>query len=425
MPDADATRREPRGIALFACFLLVGLIAFAYVYKTLHQREMGRLAVSDGPVRSQRILTHWLDHGYFASCGLIVPDAKLIYRRSTGAHLISGFVVEKVRRAVTGRYGWRLLALHNQFVTLLAATLLAMLANRLARRCGVDPLHAFVLGIAAQMVQFTFPANLALSWEMSAQAYSLIPAIAFLLLEERALDGRTRTYTILQAMSIFALTLLEGLCATMFIAAYLATVLLVRGDRPPLRRLVVTLLLPWLAAYAIYGIQLTCAKREAARTGAALIGSSFPYRTGLDGDATFYRDHLDIAFGRDVVRAGRPKSRFRWPLLFIAGTAALLAILAAFLRGRAPRIAIVALLALAGEYVLYAAVVSQAVMLHPYLFDALLVAPLTLALFAVAPALVEGSTKRSGLIAFITLFAAVWLSMFQLRLYALSYPLAP
>jgi len=378
----------------------------------------------DGPVRSQRILAYWLEHGYFASCGLIVPDAKMIYRRSTGAHLVSGLVVEKIWRAVTGRHGWRLLALHNQFITLLAATMLAMLAYRLARRCGADPLHAFVLGVAAQMVQFTFPANLALSWELSAQLYSLIPALAFLLVEERALDGRTRAHTLLQATAIFALTMLEGLCATMFIAAYLAAVLLVRGDRPPWRRLVVTLVLPWLAAYAIYGIQLTCAKREAARTGATLVGSSFPYRSGLDGDATFYRGHLDIAFGRDVVRAGRPKSLFRWPLLFIAGTMALLTILAAYLRGRAPRIAVVALLALAGEYVLYAAVVSQAVMLHPYLFDALLVAPLTLALFAVAPALAEAATKRTGLIAFLTLFGALWLSMVQLRLYALSYPLA-
>jgi len=417
VPDADATRREPRGIALFACFLLVGLIAFAYVWKTLHQREMGRLAGSDGPVRSQHILTHWLEHGYFASCGMIVQDAR-VYRWSTGAHFVSGFVLEKLWRAVTGRYGWRLLALHNQFITLLAAAMLAMLAYRLARRCGIEPLHAFILGVAAQMVQFTFPANLALSWEMSAQAYSLIPAIAFLLLEERALDGRTRAHTILQGVAIFALTYLEGLCSTMFIAAYLATLLLVRGERPPLRRLLLTLLLPWLLSYAIYGIQRNCA------SGATLVGSSFQYRSGLDGDATFYRDHLDIAFGRDVVRAGGPPSRFRWPLLFIAGTAALVAILGAFLRGRAPRIAVVALLALAGEYVLYAAVFSQAVMLHPYLFDALLVAPLTLALFAVAPALVEAATKRSGLIAYLTLFAATWLSMFQLRLYALSYPLA-
>lgn len=411
-------------MVLFAGFLVVGLIAFGYVYKTLYQREMGRLQSSDGPVRSQRVLGHWLDHGYFASCGLIVPDAKLIYRRSTGAHMVSGFVVEKIWRGVTGRYGWRLLALHNQFVTLLAATMLAMLAYRLARRCGVDPLHAFVLGVGAQMVQFTFPANLALSWELSAQMVSLIPAIGFLLVEERALDGRARWHTLLQVVAIFALTMLEGLCATMFIAAYLAAVLLVRGERPAWRRLAVTLLLPWLAAYAIYGIQLSCAKREAARTGATLVGSSFPYRSGLDGDATFYRDHLDIAFGRDIVRAGRPKSLFRWPLLFFAGAAALLAVLAAFLRGRAPRIAIVALLALAGEYVLYAAVVSQAVMLHPYLFDALLVAPLALALFAVVPALVEAATKRTGLIAFIALVGALWLSMFQLRLYALSYPLA-
>lgn len=422
MPDADETGREPRGRVLFALFLAVGLIAFGYVWKTLHQRELARLSSSDGPVRAHTVITNWLEQGWFASCGMIFPtaDAKVVYRWSTGAHLTSGFVLEKIWRALTGRYGWRLLALHNQFIALLGATLLALLAYRLARRCGVDPLHAFVLGIAAQMVQFTFPSNLALSWEMSPQAYSLLPAIAFLLLEERALDGRrTRMHTILQGIAIFALTCLEGLCSTMFIAAYLATVLLMRGERPPLRRLIGMLLLPWLAAYAIYGIQLSCAKGE------TLIGSSFQYRSGLDGDAMFYGDHLDIAFGRDLVRAGRSDTLFRWPALFFAGVAALLAILIAFARGRAPRIVALVLVTLAGEYVLYAAVFSQAVALHPYLFDALLVTPLILALFALAPALAEVSTQRTGLIVLLALFGAAWLSMFQLRLYAQSYPLAP
>ena len=139
----------------------------------------------------------------------------------------------------------------------------------------------------------------------------------------------------------------------------------------------------------------------------------------------FYGDHLDIAFGRDVVRKGRsgnPEYLFRWPSLFLAGVAAVLAILAAYVRGHAPRIAVIVLATLLGEYVLFAATFSQLVALHPYLFDLVLVTPLILALFGIVPALVESHTHRTGVMVLLTFFGAVWLSMFQLRLYALAYP---
>ncbi len=77
---------------------------------------------------------------------------------------------------------------------------------------------------------------------------------------------------------------------------------------------------------------------------------------------------------------------------------------------------------LLGEYLLHAAVFSQLVALHPYLFDVLLMTPLILALFVALPALVEVRMGETGLIILIVLFAAAWTSLFQLRLYALAYP---
>jgi len=156
-----------------------------------------------------------------------------------------------------------------------------------------------------------------------------------------------------------------------------------------------------------------------------IVGSGFLYRTGLDGDAMFYGDPLDIAFGRDLVRAQRAGNKeflFRWETLFFAGVAAMLILLAAHIRGRVPRIVIIILMTLLGTYLLHAAVFSQLVALHPYLFDVLLMTPLVLALFVALPALVEGRTGATGLIILIVLFAAAWTSLFQLRLYALAYP---
>ena len=60
--------------------------------------------------------------------------------------------------------------------------------------------------------------------------------------------------------------------------------------------------------------------------------------------------------------------------------------------------------------------------LHPYLYDGLLATPLIVALFVLAPALLEEWTQRSGAFVLIACFGAAWMSMFQLRLYALCYP---
>jgi len=427
VPFAVADERWS-GVRRFALFLAIGLIAFGYCWITVHQRSVAKLSASDLPGHSHAVITRWIDHGYFASHGLLWPVAgeRIMYRSGTGGFMISGFIVEKIWIAMTGHYGWRLLALHNVLTSLVTSALLALLAYRFARRFGVDPFRATVLGVAAQMVWFTFPESLTAFWGLSEEAYFLPFAIGFLLVEERIADGRrTRWLTILQVLTVFAMTYVQYIVGTMFVASYVTTVLILRGERPPLKRLGLTLLLPWLCAFGIYGLQLNGARHERDRTGAKLVGSSFEYRSGLDGDAMFYGNHLDIAFGRDVVRAGRPDNPqflFHWPWLFLCGAISVLVTLAAYVKERVPRVVIVALCVLAGTYLLHAAVFSQAVALHPYHFDLMLVTPLILALFAIVPSLAESGTGRTGLIVLLALFAATWLSMFQLRIYALCYP---
>jgi hypothetical protein len=429
--EASVNGREGeryRGVTLYLFFLIPGLIALGYSWMTVQQRLVPALSTSAEPQRAHTILMRWFDHGYFASHGLLWPvaDGSTIYRSATGAHMISAFLVEKIWIGITGRYGWKLLTLHNELLVLLTAALLALLCYRMARRFGAAPVHAFVAGVAAQSVWLTFPDVLSVFWHASAQVTGIFASIGFLLLEERALEGgRTRRLTILQALSIFALAYIEMMVALGFVASYLAAILLLRGERIPWKRLAAVLILPPMVAVAIYGVQLVSARAEARRTDVKLYGSGFLYRSGLDGDAMFYGDHLDIAFGRDMLRAHRDDNTqflFHWPGLFFAGALSLLAVFAAYLRGRAPRIAIIVLVTLTGSYLIYAAVFSQAVVLHPYLYDVLLMTPVVIALFGMMPALAESLMGRTGLIVLLALFAAMWLSMFQLRLYALTNP---
>jgi hypothetical protein len=423
----EAPMNERHSGKLYGFFLVAGLIALGYSWMTVQHRLVPQLSTAIEPNWSHNVVTHWIDHGYFASHGLLWPtaDGKTLYRNGTGALMLTSFVAEKIWIGVTGRYGWRLKAVHNVVVAVLVSALLALLAYRLARRFGAAPLAAFILAVSAQMVWLTFPDNLALFWQLTAQTWCLAAALAFLLLEEAALDGRrTRRITVLQGLAVFCFVYFEFVLAVMFLAAWLAAVFLLRGERPPLKRLAVMLLLPGFVAMSIYGLQLIGARSERSK-GVTVVGSGFLYRTGLDGDAMFYGDPLDIAFGRDLIRAQRSGNKeylFRWETLFFAGIAAVLVMLAAYLRGRAPRIAIIILMTLLGTYLLQAAVFSQLVALHPYLFDVLLMTPLILALFVTLPALVEVRTGETGLIILIVLFAAAWTSMFQLRLYALAYP---
>jgi len=52
----------------------------------------------------------------------------------------------------------------------------------------------------------------------------------------------------------------------------------------------------------------------------------------------------------------------------------------------------------------------------------MLATPLIVALFAILPALAESRMNQTGMIVLLAIFAATWLSMFQLRVYAICYP---
>lgn len=406
---------RPRTLPLLALFLATGLLAYAYAAFTVHRRPLSHLQANIGTHRVSLEMRHWLDDGYFASYGLLVPtpDPHVVYRWSSGVYKVSGFLAEKLWIGITGNYSWPLLAMHNEAIALLISALLGLVAFRFAMRIGVEPLHALALAVGTQMVQFTFPESLSLYWEMISQAFWLLPALAFLLLEETPFRKPR-----LQAVMLFAMTYIDFMYTIAFLAAYLATVLLLRAERPPLRLLFVA----WAAAMALYTTQLLFARYD---PEVKLVGSRFMYRTGLDGDAMFYGTHLDIAFGRNLIRTGRPghpQYLFHWPTLFFGGAIAALLTLIAYARARAPRVALLSLSTLLGGYALFAAVFSQLVALHPYLFDIVLAPPLILALFAILPALGETYTRNRGVVVLVAFLAAAWLSFFQLRVYALCYP---
>jgi hypothetical protein len=415
--------------AVFAAFLLLAAIALVAVWNTLLARQQQELVASPHAARAHVVLTHWLDEGYFHYVGMINrdPNKMSLYRSTTGAYMVSGFIVEKLSVMLTGSYNYRLLALHNLILTMILSALAGLLSYRLARRFGLDARLALAAGGAVVIVLFTFPESLHIYWEITPQAYALIFALVFLILEERSVDHsrHSRRLLMAQAGSVFMITVMESIFAIGFVAALAAAIVLLRRGES-FRRFVLVAVLPCLAGLVLYQLQMKVA--TARFPDAPTTGSTMLFRTGLDGDARHYGDHLDIAFGRKGPRGNWPANReyiFRWPTVFFLGLISIVAVLIAFVRGRAPRLALETLVALTGAWVLYAAVFSQSVKIHPWLYDLLLFAPLAIALFGIAPSLLESLTGRTGAIVLVIVFSAFWYSLFQMRLYSLRYPLLP
>jgi hypothetical protein len=84
---------------------------------------------------------------------------------------------------------------------------------------------------------------------------------------------------------------------------------------------------------------------------------------------------------------------------------------------------IVVLGALIGAYLLYAAVFSEAVVIHPYEYDYLLAVPFIAAVFSFVPGFIELSFPAKGIAATFVVLLTGWYSMVEMRNYALRYPL--
>src|SRR5687768_3293687 len=157
--------RRPRSLTLLALFFAIGLCALAYMWATVHQRKAAEFEANPASRLVRTEMQQWMRHGYFASYGLRVTtsDPDRLYRSWPGDFRLTAYAVV----ALAG-FDWRVLAFHNLLISLVAAVLLALLAYRLAVRTGMEPLHAVLLAMGVEMVQFTFPENVAIFWAMTA-----------------------------------------------------------------------------------------------------------------------------------------------------------------------------------------------------------------------------------------------------------------
>ncbi len=426
-----STSASPRTLPLFGAFLALGFVVCLFTLFTVNHRTEKELQSHRRSERAQTGITYWNEHGWFQSTGLPVRKmrpptrAYYFYRSSTGAYLLTGFFVQKIYSWFNDGYAWHAVAIHHQLISLLTSALLALIAFRVASRFGLKPFHAFTLAVVTEVVFFTFPENLELYWEMSEMQWWMLLGLAFLLFEERTLGAEpARRTTLIRALLVFTMAFLSVTTTPFFVAAYIAARLVVHGFFPGWKSLVAAMLIPTALALAIYKGQIALV--QTLNPKMPIYGSTLMFRSGFDGSPKHYTDHADILLGRRPAAAETPDEReVRRPWLFVAGGVSILALLIAFARGRIEAFPILALSAVGGAYALYAGIFSQAIVIHPYLYDAIIALPLILAIFTGLPALLESLTTGSGAFVLVAMFAGFIHANANLREYAMRYPQEP
>jgi hypothetical protein len=419
------------GLMTFCLFVIIAAAVTLFLFATVDRRTEEALQQHSGSRRSFNTITYWNEHGYFASGGLInlvvkpgVANSRAFYRSSTGAYMLSGYLVEKIAILLTGRYQWKLLAFHNALLMALTASLIALMSYRILIDTNTERRQAVVLAAATEIVFLTFPDVLAQYWELAPHAAAVLFAVLFLLFDHLRMREASPLFAVAQFASAFCVAYVEFIFGLFFLLSYCAIVLLTEASPQRLRDLAFKTALPAAAALLLFYAQLSWVRVRYRETPSA--GSQFMFRTGLDGSTEYYHGHLDILFGRDVARRNFPANReslFRWPSLFIAGALAAIFVIGASARRAGPQPMLLVLLSLIGGYAFYAALFSQAVVIHPYYYDILIATPLIIALFAFFPAILETRFHPNGVVVLITILVAFWYAMVQIRDYAMWYPM--
>jgi hypothetical protein len=160
---------------------------------------------------------------------------------------------------------------------------------------------------------------------------------------------------------------------------------------------------------------------------AAWVGSSLLFRTGLDGDTTYF-DSAFCGYQRlligPVIEGGKldvGNGRVFWPLMLAAGP--LTAVTAIWWRRVRP--CLVPLATALGGFILFAAIFPNAFAIHPYAYGVLLLIAGVPALFGPLLGGLDSLGGTPRIVSLLAAAAAVVLVFAQLRDFARAFPAEP
>lgn len=408
------------GKMAFAVFLLYGLTLFIILFHTVHDRTDEEFEKRMVPRYNDSIMV-WINHGYINHGGLAFlrpvqeDPSQLVWRSVTMGYIQLAHLVQRVHVAMTGEFSYFLMALHNQFFPMLSSILLGFLAMRMSMQLNIPPLHALILGLGALTVFQTFPMSLGAIWENYQQDVWQSLVVLFFLRENHLnWKGYAEENNFSWVLLVFVMFYIDPYVTLFFLASYFLILVITAPDEFEAFKFFKSVLIAGACAVLVMVIQINWVKFNHPQVN--LSGSSFIYRSGLDGDMQYYSSHLDLLLTQYVPWLPR------WKVLLTLGIFSAIAVICMAQRNRKYFNHQTTLLMGIGSFVPMAFFFSQNGVIHPQCYEHLLALPLILALFALLPAWIETYTRHSGIVVLFSGLMAFAFAGIQMLAYWLHMP---
>jgi hypothetical protein len=373
--------------------------------------------------RYWRVIELWTEQGISSTFGLWIQGGsrklfqinddstpvQILYSHSSTGFLLPIYLVERLVTLARGRPSGVLLQLYSQIVVLLGAIALSFLAIRIARRRQAEPIFAGTVGLAAGLIWQNFFHNLAFASEIYPSTVSSALIIFVLLLRDK-LDGAPTTAR-RRIHGLIAVTMFWMALSDMVPAGFLPLsvgLLSFYGVGPVLTRRtwLLVYVFPVVVGFLVLSGQVWLAQRYSA---IPLMGTPLVTRMGLQGLGRW-------GLGGHWQILSNLRETWRWPGFAALALVGLIVTLIEY-RDRGSAANALDLSHVASPLLIYifvAAVFSQAVLIHPYIYDLFVIIPSVLLVVVYLPLHARRWYPNTGAIALGTLMFAmvyVWVSL--------------
>lgn len=399
----------------FVCLLWVGLLTVAFLFMTVYLRPLEQVLPKSQ--RVQHIMHVWFEHGFWKHAGLGFsesPEANpnaMVYKSRAPAFLYPLYLVNVINSWRQGEtFSLQVYILYSQLILCLSAACFGFLGVRLARRLGTSSLLALLCGMVGQFIFHTFPFNLEKYFEPMAVQISCLALIIFLLIEEWSFEISRKYVYGLQGICVFIMIYCNKDIAIPGLSMYGLAHFLFKRKWHAKKMLVV--LSSVLLGLVVPALQLWFVKLNFPEI--SLVGATFIWRSGLDG-ATNYAGILTPEM------FGNADSFLR-----NIGVFALIMVLWHFFRGAQSTLHLpfILLFTAIGFYMMPGYLFSQSFQIHPYVYELFLPIASILAWCYILVPYWENRTGNSGVITLLLILIGFCLCMYQLRVFAVRYPLS-
>lgn len=372
------------------------------------------------------LVEHWVKNGIFHSAGLTIyqstntPTDRYIYKTSTPWCYYPIYILQKALYHFRGNTSMKLWFVQNFVVWVSGGAALGFLVFCiLTRACTLCTAQRLAFSFLAASVYLTHPV---VFYQLIFTCHEQIAlAIILFLVALETYQGleqssSSRLINGVRPFLVFALTGTSYDFSVLYVLIF-CFVSALRRSTPP-NVLVKGYILPMALVLIVGQVQYTLASMFLDNI-AGFVGSSFRYRSGLDGASNIMKGGYWSLFSDRIPAIA---NSCNWISFFIFGSLATLVAFFISLRDKKMTVWLHATLPLAMFGIVFHFVLAQGVIIHPYAYDPLIVVPLVLGLFGGLSGFAENYSKQNGAILCLMTIVGICFCMIHLRAYALDFP---